>query len=131
MDKRPDPPPAGRVPLTVRLATWTGSAVGGWLRGRGAPRDNAYVRRWKEAWSAGRDARWAGVRREDVPYRPSPDRDAWLAGWNWAGTQPDRRDQKRPARRAQPRGTGPGTATRRPRAAGYGRSPPSDDEQDP
>ncbi len=131
MEKGPDPLPGGRVPLTVRLATWTGSAFGGWLRRRAARRDNAYVRRWKEAWSVGRDGRWAGMQREAVPYRRSPDRDAWLAGWTWAGTQPDRRDPNRPDRRAQSRGTGPGGATRRQRGGGEaGRSRPAGDGQD-
>jgi hypothetical protein len=116
-DKTPDPPRPGRLPLTVRLATWVGSTYGGWRRRRAASRDNAYVRRWKEAWSAGRDGRWAGMRKEAVPYRRSPDRDAWLAGWIWAGTQPDRRNPNRPDRRAQSRGSGSAEATRRRRGA--------------
>src|SRR5260370_24215078 len=96
MEKGPDPLPGGRVPLTVRLATWTGSAFGGWLRRRAARRDNAYVRRWKEAWAVGRDGRGAGMAREAGPYRRSPDPDARLAGWTWAGTLPQRRAPRPP-----------------------------------
>src|ERR1700682_194368 len=130
-DKAPPPRPSGRVPLTSRLATKVGSAFGGWLRRRAASRDNAFVRRWKEAWSAGRDSRWAGMGREAVPYRRSPDRDAWLAGWIWAGTQPDRRNPSRSDRRAQSRGNGPAGATRRHRGGERaGGRTPSDDGQD-
>jgi hypothetical protein len=131
MAKGPDPPPAGGVPLTVRIATWAGSAFGGWLRRRAARRDNAYVRRWKDVWSAGRDGRWAGLQRDAVPYRRSPDREAWLAGWTWAGTQPDRRDANRTDRRAQSRGAGPGGATRRQRGGErLARGKPSGDGED-
>lgn len=92
------------MPWTVRVAEWVGQSVGRWQRGRVSRRDDGFVRRWKEAWCAGRDARWAGVREETVPYRRAVRRQAWAAGWVWAGTQPDRRDPLRTDRRTQSRG---------------------------
>jgi hypothetical protein len=43
----------------------------------------------------GCSAGWAGQPITALPYRGSPQRDAWAAGWNWAQTQPDRRDPSR------------------------------------
>jgi hypothetical protein len=96
-----------KMPWTMQVAAWVGRSLGRWQRRRTSHRDDAYVRRWKEAWGAGRDARWAGVKQGDVPYRRSAQRQAWLAGWLWAGTQPDRRNLVRPDRRTQPRGRAP------------------------
>src|SRR3954454_21621500 len=89
----------------IRGATWIGRTVGGWQRHLAALRDEEVVRRWQQAWVAGRDARWGGAAQEAVPYRQSMPRQAWLAGWLWANTQPDRRNALRPDRRAQPRPT--------------------------
>jgi len=95
---------------TLQLAEWVGRSIGRWQRHRVSRRDDAYVQRWKAAWCAGRDARWAGAPQEAVPFRRAAQRQAWLAGWLWASTQPDRRnplradrrmrDRARPARRA-------------------------------
>jgi len=93
----------GKMPWTLRAAAWVGTSIGRWQRRRAARRDDDYVQRWKDAWIVGRDSRWAGVRQEDNPYRRPAQRQAWLAGWEWAGTQPDRRDPSRPDRRAQSR----------------------------
>src|SRR5712692_10953797 len=85
-----------RPPVVVRAATWIGHTVGRWHRRRLEKKNDDYVRRWKVAWSAGRDAQWAGTPRESVPHRRSEQREAWLAGWLWASTQPDRRDVYHP-----------------------------------
>jgi hypothetical protein len=98
---------------TIRAATWVGHSIGRWQRHRAAQRDEAFVRRWQRAWLAGRDARWGGVARDAVPYRRSIERRAWLAGWLWGDTQPDRRNALRPDRRAQPRDTVPRRAVQR------------------
>ena len=66
-------------------------------------RDDAYIRAWKAAWVQGCESRWRGQTREAVPHRSGPEHDAWLAGWAWADTQPDRRDASRPASRAHAR----------------------------
>jgi len=88
---------------TLQLAEWVGRSIGRWQRHRTSRRDDAYVRRWKEAWCCGRDARWAGAAQEAVPYRRPAQRQAWMAGWLWASTQPDRRNPVRPDRRMQRR----------------------------
>jgi hypothetical protein len=75
---------------------WVGRSVGRWHRHRLEKKDDEYVRRWKLAWSAGRDARWAGIPREAAPHLRRGQRDAWLAGWLWASTQPDVPDGHRP-----------------------------------
>jgi ribosome modulation factor len=43
----------------------------------------------------GCSAGWASQPITSLPYRHSPQREAWAAGWNWAQTQPDRRDPAR------------------------------------
>ena len=54
--------------------------------------DDAYVRRWKQAWASGADARWHGTLSSDNPHREgSLVGKAWEAGWGWANRQPDRR----------------------------------------
>jgi ribosome modulation factor len=96
MADQPSPkPPADRAPAVVRVATWIGRTVGRWQRSRLAKKNDAYVLQWKTAWSAGRDARWAGASRDAVPHRRRAQRDAWLAGWLWADTQADHKDAKR------------------------------------
>ena len=97
----PGGPPEGS-PL-VRAAEWLGRTLGDWRRRRGESRDDRYIRTWKRAWTRGCDARWHGSTRTDVPFREGPEHDAWLAGWNWADTQPDRRDPARPASLAHKR----------------------------
>jgi len=107
------PPQTSKTSLAIRAATWVGRTVGRWQRHRAANRDEAFVRRWQQAWLTGRDARWGGAAQEAVPYRQSVQRQAWLAGWLWANTQPDRRNALRPDRRSQPRSSPPRrTATR-------------------
>lgn len=86
--------PALSSPL-VRAAEWLGRTLGDWRRRRGESRDDQFIRVWKQAWTRGCEARWHGHPREDVPNRSGPEHDAWLAGWNWADTQPDRRDPSR------------------------------------
>jgi ribosome modulation factor len=94
-----DQPPAAlsvaRSPLVVRAAEWVGKTLGRWRRDWHERRDVAYIAAWKTAWTQGCEARWAGGNRDDVPHRSGPQRDAWLAGWNWADIQPDRRDTTR------------------------------------
>lgn len=81
-----------RPPIVVRFATWVGRTVGRWQRRLVAKKDDAYVMRWKTAWTAGRDACLAGTPRDAVPYRRREQRDAWLAGWLWADTHADHDD---------------------------------------
>jgi hypothetical protein len=102
-DAAPEGAPDERLPLIVRTAEWLGRALGKWRRGRSARRDDAFIRAWKAAWVQGCEARWHGQMREAVPHRNGPEHDAWLAGWAWGDTQPDRRDASRPASRAHPR----------------------------
>lgn len=111
------------MPWTMRVAEWVGRSIGDWQRRRISQRDDAYVRRWKAAWCAGRDARWAGLPLGAMPYRRSAQRQAWMAGWIWASTQPDRRDALRPDRRTQSRGRPP----RRARDAALDREVQADD----
>jgi hypothetical protein len=102
-DAAPSGAPNARQPLIVRTAEWLGRALGQWRRGRTAKRDDAYIRTWKAAWAQGCESRWRGQSREEVPYRSGAEHDAWLAGWSWGDTQPDRRDPSRPATRAHAR----------------------------
>ena len=54
--------------------------------------DDAYVRRWKQSWTRGAQARWRGAVSGDNPHRAgSAAARAWEAGWAWAEQQPDRR----------------------------------------
>jgi hypothetical protein len=104
-----------RQPLLVRSAEWLGRALGKWRRGRTAKRDEVYIQTWKAAWVQGCEARWRERPREEVPHRAGAEHDAWLAGWAWGDTQPDRRDASRPATRAHPnrRSTDAGAKTAR------------------
>lgn len=79
----------------IRAAEWLGRTLGDWRRRRTELRDDAYIRVWKRAWTQGCEARWHGDAREDVPHRKGPEHDAWMAGWLWADTQPNRRDGTR------------------------------------
>jgi hypothetical protein len=99
----PEGTPDARPPLIVRAAEWVGRALGKWRRGRIEKRDDAFIRAWKAAWVQGCESRWRGATREDVPHRTGAEHDAWLAGWAWGDTQPDRRDASRPATRAHAR----------------------------
>lgn len=94
---------SSRPPLVVRAAEWVGRTLGQWRRDRLERRDAAYIRTWKAAWTNGCEARWRGGSRDEVPHKNGPQRDAWLAGWNWADIQPDRRDASRPSSMAHSR----------------------------
>jgi hypothetical protein len=54
-------------------------------------KQDAYVAAWKAAWSEGCDARWRGLPVDAIPHKRGVARSAWLAGWQWASGQPDRR----------------------------------------
>jgi hypothetical protein len=112
----PEGAPDERQPLVVRAAEWLGRILGQWRRGRTQRRDDAYIQAWKAAWVQGSESRWRGQTRETVPHRSGPEHDAWLAGWTWGDTQPDRRDASRPTSRAHPRrrSTDAGTANHSP-----------------
>ena len=56
---------------------------------------NRYVEAWQSAWSAGCAARWHGQPFRSRPYRSKPLSNAWIAGWDWADGQPDRRTNRR------------------------------------
>lgn len=86
--------PSDTSPL-VRAAEWLGRTLGDWRRRRTATRDDEYIRMWKRAWTQGCEARWHGRTRDEVPVKKGPEHDAWVAGWLWADTQPDRRDGSR------------------------------------
>ena len=90
-------PRADNAPIVIRLATWVGRTVGRWQRRRVARKDDAYVLRWKAAWSTGRDARMAGAPRDAVPHRRREQREAWLAGWLWADAQVHQHEPANPA----------------------------------
>ena len=76
--------------VVVRAAIRVGQVLGDWRRRRVEAAQDAYIDMWKSAWAEGCHAGWQGAVKEDVPYRPGPQRDAWSAGWNWAGTHPSR-----------------------------------------
>ena len=84
--------PTGDPSLVVRAAVRVGEVLGHWRRRRLTAAQDAYIEKWKAAWSEGSDAGWHGVSQDAVPYRHGPQRDAWSAGWHWANTHPDRRD---------------------------------------
>jgi hypothetical protein len=92
-----------KQPWAIRAAAWVGQSIGQWQKRRATLRDEEFVRQWQRAWVSGRDSRWGGVPEDAVSYRRAVQRQAWLAGWQWANTQPDRRNAKRSDRRAQPR----------------------------
>jgi len=108
-------PQSAHSAWTIRAAAWVGRTIGRWQKRRATQRDEEFVREWQRAWVTGRDSRWGGIPQDAVPYRRPVQRQAWVAGWLWANTQPDRRNPLRPDRRAQPRAA----ASRRvrPRAA--------------
>jgi hypothetical protein len=83
--------------MLVRGAVALGRTLGSWRRRSVAAAQDAYVEAWQAAWMEGCSAGWAGQPVTALPYRGTPQRDAWAAGWNWAQTQPDRRSQSRPA----------------------------------
>jgi hypothetical protein len=94
-------------PAIVRAAAWIGRTLGRWRRRRLESKHDAVIAAWKAVWAEGCAARWAGQPQSSVPHRRGRARDAWLAGWAWADTHPDRRrvnpDTKRaafPRRRA-------------------------------
>ena len=74
----------------VRAAIRVGQVLGDWRRRRVEAAQDAYIDMWKAAWAEGCHAGWQGAVKDDVPYRTGPQRDAWLAGWNWAETHPSR-----------------------------------------
>jgi ribosome modulation factor len=80
----------GDPSVVVRAAIRVGQALGDWRRRRLAAAQDAYIDMWKSAWAEGCHAGWQGAVKDDVPYRAGPQRDAWSAGWNWAGTHPSR-----------------------------------------
>ena len=95
--------PPDQASVIVRAAEWLGRTLGDWRRQRNEKRDDEYIRLWKQAWTQGCEARWHGVDRESVPHKKGPAHDAWVAGWLWADTQPDRRDASRLTSRAHAR----------------------------
>ena len=77
------------------------SATGGVAEPSGATTPTSGPGRRPGSRAANRDG--VGETREAVPHRSGPEHDAWLAGWAWGDTQPDRRDPSRPASRAHAR----------------------------
>src|SRR5262245_22316451 len=94
----------GRGRLVHRAAV-VGQAIRTWRRRREANRQDAFVKAWKAAWTEGCQHRWRGGMRGDVPYVQEDQRAAWLAGWQWADTNPDRRRQGGPPARGYRRST--------------------------
>jgi hypothetical protein len=82
----------------IQAATRLGTFLGRWRNRRATARQDKYVAAWKAAWTDGCNARWRGVAVERNPHRRGVSRDAWVAGWQWAGTQPDRRTRHEPIR---------------------------------
>ena len=76
--------------LVIRTAVRVGEVLGHWRRRRATAVQDAYIERWKAAWSEGYHAGFQGVSSDTVPYRNGPQCDAWSAGWHWANTHPDR-----------------------------------------
>jgi hypothetical protein len=95
--------PPDQASAIVRAAEWLGRTLGDWRRQRSQKRDDEYIRQWKQAWTQGCEARWHGTDRDSVPHKKGPAHDAWVAGWLWADTQPDRRDGSRLTSRAHAR----------------------------
>jgi hypothetical protein len=81
------PADSSHASFVVRIAERMGATLGRWQRRRLAARDDAFVEQWKAAWQEGCAAFDAGVPCEQVPYRRSPRKDAWLAGRLWAERQ--------------------------------------------
>jgi hypothetical protein len=82
----------------IKAATRLGDFLGRRRNRWSTARQDKYVAAWKAAWTEGCDARWRGEPLERTPYRRGVSRDAWAAGWQWAGTQPDRRMRTEPTR---------------------------------
>lgn len=83
----------------VRAAVWVGQTLGRWRRSHLESKNDAVIAAWKAAWAAGCTARWSGLPETDAPQKKNLSRDAWLAGWTWAGTHPDRRGPVKSSRR--------------------------------
>jgi hypothetical protein len=81
--------------VLVRGAVAVGRTLGAWQQRRITAAQDAYVEMWQAAWTEGCNAAWANEPLTAVPHRSGPKHDAWRAGWNWAHTQPDRRDPMR------------------------------------
>jgi len=88
-------PPADETSVLIRGAEALGRTLGEWRQRRLTAAQDAYVESWQTAWTAGCSAAWAGEPVESIPFRRGPRHDAWMAGWHWARTQPDRRDPSR------------------------------------
>lgn len=58
------------------------------------PHPDVMVAMWKAAWVKGANAAWSPGRLRVNPYPPGVQRSAWDAGWEWAGRNPDRRDNR-------------------------------------
>ena len=70
------------------MAVGVGQVLAAWRRRRAVAKQDAFVLRWKTAWTEGyHDAR-QGVPRATVPYGQDDQRAAWLAGWQWAEDRP-------------------------------------------
>jgi hypothetical protein len=82
----------------LRAAARVGRTLGTWRRRRVEAKQDALVDAWKLAWTDGCNRRWQGASRDEAPYRPGTQRDAWHAGWQWADSHPDRRDPNRASR---------------------------------
>lgn len=84
------PEPSTDPSLVVRTAVRVGEVLGHWRRRRAAAAQDAFIEKWKAAWSEGYHAGFQGVSNDTVPYRGGPQRDAWSAGWHWASTHGER-----------------------------------------
>lgn len=66
------------------------------LRSLGRFRPSGADRRlhdWQENWRRGADAKWSGGAHAVNPHPAGSDRAAaWMAGWDWAERQPNRRE---------------------------------------
>jgi hypothetical protein len=81
--------------LLTRGAVAIGRTFGEWQQRRITAAQDAYVESWQAAWTEGCSAAWSDVPLSAVPYQRTPKHDAWVAGWHWAQTRPDRRDPAR------------------------------------
>jgi hypothetical protein len=95
----------GRDTALLRTAERVGRAFGTWRRRRAAAKQDAFVEAWKTAWADGCHSRWQGGLRDEVPYDHEDQRTAWLAGWQWADTHPDRRHRESAPTRGYRRST--------------------------
>jgi hypothetical protein len=61
----------------------------------GARSEDRHVREWQDAWTKGARARWSGGEPAGNPHQAGSRRAAaWVAGWQWAEQQPDRRQSQ-------------------------------------